>query len=66
MKSGRKNDKINAMIEALEEAASHLELSWSDDELEIEQGLKLAKLLRKRIRNINLKIESNYQHEIHN
>lgn len=36
----------DARIEALEEAATHLELEWTGDKLEREQGNKVAAFLR--------------------
>jgi len=43
----------DAMIEALEEAASHLELAWTDDIWERQAGLMLARRLRKEAKRLS-------------
>lgn len=42
----------NAKIEALNEAADHLSLNWTDDQEERKQGLIVAAELRRRINRL--------------
>lgn len=43
------SQQLMARYEACEEAASHLEnLGWSDDQVELEQGLLVARELRRK------------------
>lgn len=55
--------KIAARIEALESAASFLQLTWTDDETEMEQGQIVAAQLRKQIDKLvdkQIKINNNH------
>lgn len=46
-------ERTEARIQALEECADHLELHWTDDNLEREEGMKLAGQLRRKVRELS-------------
>lgn len=48
----KEDQRRDARIEALEEAANHLEQNWTEDSLERSEGKKVSAELREKIREL--------------
>lgn len=55
------NLRINARIEAMQKCIDHLALSWTEDEIEMQEAKIVQELLQKEIERLEARLQRNIQ-----